>query len=214
MTRIYPMKVIVTVSLTLIPLIAGCREKESATVTSWNSSFRSFVNEVNRIASASKQPNAEEMHNRLNEIWPMTDGAGHVVDCNPSIDTLQYNANHLFAGQHFDWTIPFEEARWADSNHTAVLITVPLKEYAVGTVTSHMPRSIHCHVYGLKSLPIGNTLNVKGILGKPAVVANECQLSGVCVVSFPNNKENEYNLIVVINGIWKRFDSLGENLLE
>lgn len=206
----------------MLPVALGCRNEkaEIGDKAAWQSSFRGLVGEMCALAQKAKPPSAKEMDTRLNEIWAMTDGAGYVVDCNPPIGTLQHEANDAFTGKSFDWAIPVQGAEWSDSSHSSVFITVPLDDVVVGQPRSHVPKSVTIRLYGEKQLPSAGVLKVSGILGKPGVVvapesavkqgmsSQECWLSGVCVVYFPNNNENEYELIIVLNGRWGRFDSV------
>lgn len=205
-----------------MPTISGCQgqEAETAKRASWQSSFHEFLREVCILAQKAKPPNAQEMQTRLNEIWVMTDGAGYVIDCNSPSGTLQCRANFTFANKHFVWNIPVKNAEWSDSSHSSVFFTLALDDAAMDRQQGQAPKSVSVRLYGEKQLPSSGILKVRGILHKPEIVVapesavkqgtlpQECWLSGVCVIYFPDNKEDEYELLLVLNGRWGRYDSV------
>lgn len=202
--------VILLLSLGFLPG-SGCQTKESHTadMLSWQSSFQAFVDKTVDVAGMVKLAEPQEMHTRLDDVWAMTDGAGCVIDCNPPAGTLQYEANRLFAGRRFQWTIPIHHAEWSDSSHQAVWITVTTEQFEAKPKCTKTPQSIDVKVYGLPTLPAGETLSLSGVLGRPRAVSGECHLAGVCVVYYPDNKEDEYGLLIVLDGIWRKF-GIGE----
>lgn len=175
--------------------------KSEAPPLPWQSSFQLFIDEVSRVCARVKAPNAKELETRSGDLASMSDGGGFVIDVNPPKGTRQWEINRVFAGKSFHWSVPIAKVSEPLVPLDNVSHVIPDLDYEKEpTQDSYPPKGVYVEIRGVKSVKEGESIEVKGTLGKSVKGRGKHLLSGVCVINLTERDDGAYDLLLVLNG--------------
>jgi len=175
-------------------------EKNEAPPLPWQSSFESFIDEISKVAARTKSPDGKELESRLGDLVSMSDGGGFVIDMNPPQGTRQWEINRVFAGKTFHWSVPIAKVLEPEVLSPGVVSAIPDLDYdKKPTQDTHPPKQVWFEIPGLKDVKEGESIEIKGTLGKPVKGAGRHLLAGVCVVNLTERDDGAYGLLLVLN---------------